>query len=146
LKVHHITIFQKTGDNKWDNGYEGNYWDDFADNPGYPNVYEIPGGNNIDLYPLIPPLIITPIPSTVPEGESFIVEVTAIGIPVEDVQVDFMEVGGDTFSTQFTGENGTVIITTPMVEQDTLCAVIASKGGYWFTTAFTTVLNDDSND
>lgn len=31
---------------------EGNYWSDFVTNPGYPDVYEIPPYNNIDLYPL----------------------------------------------------------------------------------------------
>ena len=45
------------GMNIWDDGYPsgGNYWDDFASNPGYPDVYEIPGGDNVDLYPLAEP-------------------------------------------------------------------------------------------
>lgn len=35
---------------------EGNYWDDFENNPGYPNYYEIlPDGSNKDLYPLTTP-------------------------------------------------------------------------------------------
>ena len=40
---------------------EGNYWDDFSDNPGYPNVYEIPPDDlNIDRYPLVTPWGIPP--------------------------------------------------------------------------------------
>jgi len=40
---------------------EGNYWSDFSDNPGYPNVYEIPpDGMNVDLYPLITPWGVIP--------------------------------------------------------------------------------------
>jgi len=43
--------------NIWNNDtiLEGNYWDDFENNSGYPYNYSIPGGNNIDLYPLAEP-------------------------------------------------------------------------------------------
>jgi len=46
-----------TSINIWDDGSPsgGNYWDDFELNPGYPDVYEIPGGNNADHYPLEEP-------------------------------------------------------------------------------------------
>ena len=45
--------------NSWDNSMlqEGNYWSDFITNPGYPHYYQIPGGNNIDHYPLATPCI-----------------------------------------------------------------------------------------
>jgi len=43
------------GTNTWDNGFEGNYYDDFEQNPGYPNIYEIYGGDNIDNHPLLRP-------------------------------------------------------------------------------------------
>ena len=39
---------------------EGNFWDDFVENPGYPDAYQIPGGSNIDPYPLIIPWGVTP--------------------------------------------------------------------------------------
>jgi parallel beta-helix repeat protein len=35
----------------------GNYWDDFEQNPGYPEFYEIPCGSNVDLYPLTDPWV-----------------------------------------------------------------------------------------
>lgn len=42
------------GSNIWDDGIgEGNYWSDFEDNPGYPDHYDIPGGDNQDRYPLV---------------------------------------------------------------------------------------------
>ena len=43
--------------NTWYNtsSLAGNYWDDFESNPGYPNVYEISGGDNVDFYPLTYP-------------------------------------------------------------------------------------------
>jgi len=43
------------GTNTWDNGFEGNYYDDFEQNPGYPNFYEIYGGDNKDNHPLLQP-------------------------------------------------------------------------------------------
>jgi len=44
-------------DNTWYNDVlqQGNYWDDFESNPGYPYHYIIPDGQNIDLYPLAEP-------------------------------------------------------------------------------------------
>ena len=46
-----------TQENSWDNGAEGNYWYDFEENPGYPTLYEIPGGDNIDQHPLSEPYL-----------------------------------------------------------------------------------------
>jgi len=48
------------GTNIWDNGTEGNYWDDYTgeDNDGDgigDTPYDIPGGSNQDLYPLMDP-------------------------------------------------------------------------------------------
>lgn len=37
--------------NSWSYNGQGNYWNDWKDNSGYPNTYNIPGGNNQDLYP-----------------------------------------------------------------------------------------------
>ena len=43
----------------WDNGSEGNYWDDWKQNPGYPDVYIIKGDlqNQIDNYPSSTPYV-----------------------------------------------------------------------------------------
>ena len=64
-KIYYNNFFGNLGGNAWDiclNTWynvefeEGNYWDDFQDNPGYPEVYEIPpNGTNVDLYPLSEP-------------------------------------------------------------------------------------------
>jgi parallel beta-helix repeat protein len=47
------------GSNNWYKdkltGGNGNYYDDWEENEGYPNSYSIPGGDNIDLYPLSKP-------------------------------------------------------------------------------------------
>lgn len=42
-----------SNNNNWNLSYMGNNWDDFADNPGYPNHYEIGGdGDGIDWHPV----------------------------------------------------------------------------------------------
>jgi parallel beta-helix repeat protein len=47
----------------WDNGLEGNYWDDWESNPGYPDVYIINGfiEDQIDHYPNATPYFNHPI-------------------------------------------------------------------------------------
>ncbi|MGC9308072.1 MAG: right-handed parallel beta-helix repeat-containing protein [Thermoplasmatota archaeon] len=42
--------------NDWDDGIEGNYWDDWSSNGGYPTTYYIQGGSNEDLHPLNNPV------------------------------------------------------------------------------------------
>ena len=58
--IYHNALIEN-GENAFDEGEnfwyslflnEGNYWNDFKQNPGFPNYYEIPGGDNIDYYPL----------------------------------------------------------------------------------------------
>jgi parallel beta-helix repeat protein len=49
-----------SGNNNWDNGQHGNYWDDYNEsdknNDGIGDIiYNIPNGNNKDKYPLIMP-------------------------------------------------------------------------------------------
>ena len=49
-----------SGNNSWDNGQHGNYWDDYnqsdKNNDGIGDIpYEIPNGNNKDKYPLMMP-------------------------------------------------------------------------------------------
>jgi parallel beta-helix repeat protein len=68
-QVYHNNFIENTqnandnGTNTWDNGKKGNYWDDYEEK--YPDArkiwwkgiwdtpYEIPGGDNEDMYPLI---------------------------------------------------------------------------------------------
>ncbi len=48
--------YEEESDNIWDDQVDtGNYWDDFETNPGYPNYYEIAGGDNHDNYPSTQP-------------------------------------------------------------------------------------------
>ena len=44
--------YETVYNNLWDVDGFGNYWDDFGDNPGYPDYYEVLGeGDGIDWYP-----------------------------------------------------------------------------------------------
>jgi parallel beta-helix repeat protein len=65
-RIYHNNFINSTEENAWDECNttwynvdleEGNYWDDFENNPGYPEgIYEIPpNGANIDMYPLAGP-------------------------------------------------------------------------------------------
>lgn len=55
------------GDNDWDDGWNGNYWEDYEEKYPYArkiwlkgiwsSPYEIPGRNNIDRYPLFNPCV-----------------------------------------------------------------------------------------
>jgi len=65
-KIYHNNLIDNTqnaydaGSNTWDNGTEGNYWDDYTgedgDDDGIGDTpYNISGGDNQDLYPLMEP-------------------------------------------------------------------------------------------
>ncbi|MCX6665070.1 MAG: S8 family serine peptidase [Euryarchaeota archaeon] len=73
---------------------EGNFWDDFGSNPGYPDVYMIPGGNNVDLYPLrpqpqIPDLMITSFTVTPSSGTQLNLTVTIKNNGTLDITTPF---------------------------------------------------------
>jgi len=92
-KVHHNNFINNTqnayddADNIWDNGYPsgGNYWDDYTgsdnfhgsnqDIPGSDGIgdtpYYIPGGSNVDRYPLMYPWNWTAQPSIVYVNDDF---------------------------------------------------------------------------
>jgi parallel beta-helix repeat protein len=41
LDNYHHTQINESGNNFWNSSENGNYWDDFESNPGYPNYYEV---------------------------------------------------------------------------------------------------------
>jgi len=43
-------------DNNWNNSVTGNYWDDFENNSGYPNNYEVTAGYAYDYKPILGPI------------------------------------------------------------------------------------------
>jgi len=74
---HHNDFYLNRNDNAfvngpwgstWDDGSEGNYWDDWQRNPGYPDVYIIPGSweDGIDRHPSPTPYVNYPIVSIYP--------------------------------------------------------------------------------
>ncbi len=129
--------------NIWDNGYPsgGNYWDDYTggdeNNDGIGDTPRpIPESEtqsketSSDRYPhiardgWIEPQLELSAPAVIPEQQQFSVTVTAENQPVSDVTVTF---AGISYST---GSDGTVLLTTPDVTQDTLYTISAEKKSY----------------
>jgi hypothetical protein len=55
----------------WDNGSEGNYWDDWKRNPGYPDVYIIKSDHQIDNYPSSTPYVYVTYPIVLISSEYY---------------------------------------------------------------------------
>jgi len=75
-------------------------------------------------------------PSSVYEGESFTVYVTADGMPVENALISFLN------GSYYSSPNGTVI-TAPMVEHTRNYSITASKPGYAEDVTIICVINDN---
>lgn len=132
--------------NSWDTGYPlgGNYLDNYSgidlysgpnqDIPGSDGIgdtpYNITGGNNQDLYPLMYPfeqyyILNISAPEEVIEGELFNAVVTTIGgTIVPNASVDFND------ELKLTDSDGRVYFTTPQVGEDVYYDIIANKSGY----------------
>ncbi len=144
-EIYHNTLFNNN-QNTYDetiNTYwfdtinlEGNYYDDYtgvdANSDGIGDTpYNISGGYNQDLYPLMYPfeqyyiLNISLDNHEVDEGTTFNVTVkTLAGTIAPYAQVLF---DNQTYST---GPNGTTVITAPSVAEDTVYPIVALKPGY----------------
>ena len=132
--------------NYWDNGYPsgGNYWDDYTEDdlyngpnqdiPGSDGIgdtpYNISGGDNQDLYPLMYPFELYYIlnisaPEEVKEGDTFNVVVTSIGGTV--IPLAIVEFNDDL---KFSDSDGRAYFIAPPVETDTYYDITATKEGY----------------
>jgi len=121
---------QSSGNNQWDNGDEGNYWDDYRgvdeDGDGIGDTpYNISGGSNQDRYPLMIPLddtppVITDVQAT-PEVQS-ITEPVNITCTVTDNWglVDIVKIN-------ITGPEGFALETT------------MNEGSYYYEDTYTTM-------
>jgi len=132
--------------NTWDNGYPfgGNYWDDYTEDdlysgpnqdiPGSDGIgdtpYNITGGDNQDLYPLMHHfemyyMLNISAPSEVDEGELFNVVVTSIGGTV--IPLAIVEFNDEL---KFSDSDGRTYFIAPPVETDTYYDITATKDGY----------------
>ncbi|MFH1101391.1 MAG: carboxypeptidase regulatory-like domain-containing protein [Methanobacteriota archaeon] len=85
--------------------------------------------------PIDPTRLVLSAPDSVDENTTFFVFVTANSLPVSSAYITFNE----TF--QYTGSNGRVQFTAPLVTQDTDYMITASKPGYLNTSISITVKN-----
>jgi len=124
--------------NNWDNGIEGNFWDDYVGNDTNDDGigeehYEIPtihgGSNTQDRYPFIlqdgwNKRLMISAPDSVSENEDFdIIITTNLGV-VENVEITFNQ------ETYTTNSEGKVTITAPNVDENTNFEILATLEGY----------------
>lgn len=125
------------GVNTWYNTtlHEGNYYDDYTgedlNGDGIGDTpYNVSGGNNQDLYPLMDPLyndsmLIQPSNMTVPENTEFTVTVTTVmHQPLPAAHVSFNNL------TKNTNATGAVTFIAPTIDNNTCYLITASKEGY----------------
>ena len=141
----HNNIFGNHTQNSYDDGtntwyntsiHEGNYWSNYTgediNNDGIGDTpYNISGGTNQDLYPLMHPfelyyvLNISLNNPEVDEGNTFKITIKTVGgTIVQDAQVFFND------EIKLTNSSGMVQFTAPQVTEDTIYPIIAVKSGY----------------
>ena len=118
--------------------YESGYHTICAEHPEYITDCLTPGIEVIDIGNL--PLNIVLEPSSVIEGENFVVTVTSSSDPVYNVTIT---VGwGTPWGSNLTDKNGQVTLTATSVSEDTTYSINASKTGYFNETANIVVLDE----
>jgi len=95
----------------------------------------------------ITPLYVN-MPYPIIEGETYIIEVTADDIGIEDVMITFKEsYYGEIIDIYYTDENGEFEITMPMIEdEDNNYYILAEKEGYGFCTVSFGISESSSDD
>jgi nitrous oxidase accessory protein NosD len=78
-------------------------------------------------------------PPFIVENQEFLITVTASSTPIANVMANFSDI------TYMTNANGTAILTSPSVENDTMYLITASKTGYRSATVSIIVVNLESS-
>ncbi len=133
--------------NDWDDGVEGNWWDDYtgfdSNNDGIGDIpYDIPGGGSKDWYPIIKPANITApfVEKTTPAEDAVNVSVTTI------ISITFSNKMNKTGTENATGISGGLTLKNPKWSNGDMTVTFAVSSSLSSSTSYTVTITIAAKD